>query len=1439
MVLIFDTRAPGASGLEVTLPLYGTVNATVNWGDGSSDTYNTSGAKTHAYASAGAYEVKISEALECFGTGNAYTNANKLVEVRDFGELGLRYLPGAFYGAGNLTTVPASLPAGIVSTRRMFSGASLFNQDISGWNVGAVTDMSGMFADAPAFNQDIGAWNVSNVTDMSYMFANASSFNQNLNSWDVGKVTFMSGMFSNATSFDGDVDSWNVGNVTTMDYMFRNAVSFSGDLSGWDVGRVTDMSSMFRDATSFNSSLANWDVGAVTSMAYMFANAVSFNGEIGGWDVGKVTDMSGMFMIALSFNRDIGGWNTGAVTSMDNMFNKAAAFDQDIGGWDIAMVADMNSMFADAGLSAANYNALLTCWAAQEVQESVRFHGGGSRYFPGPAADARDELITSHGWTISDSGLVPPMQLLFDTDAPTASGLEVTLPLAGTVNVWVDWGDGNTDHYTEAGNNSHTYASAGQYTVSIRGELSQFGNGEVYESANKLLEVLSFGELGLTSLSGAFAGATNLTTVPALLPLGITDLSHTFKMASSFNQDIGSWDVGEVTTMAGIFENASSFNQNIGNWDVAKVEDMELMFHRASTFNQDIGQWDVSSVGNMSDMFSRAVSFNGDIRSWDVSNVTDMSAMFAKSAFNQDISGWDVSNVTDMSAMFYGNEVFDQNIGKWNVSSVANMYAMFDQATAFNQPLGEWDVSNVTNMSRMFYLAYYFNQSIGNWNVSNVSDMGSMFCKAFRFDQNIGAWDVGKVTNMSGMFENATAFNQDIGNWNVSGVTSMAKMFAIASAFDQDIGNWNTENVTDMAGMFNGASAFNQDISNWNTENVIKMSNMFSGAVRFNQNIGHWNVGNVTNMSLMFSGASAFNQDIGAWDISKVTDLSDMFAQATSFNQDISAWNTSKVQNMSGLFLLAALFNQNIGNWDISSVEQAEEMFGGVRLSIANYDSLLIGWSKQEVQADVSFHGGYSHYSPGPAAEARAHLVEEHGWMITDGGLIPYPAVTTLAASGIGIQTAAGNGTIIHLGSSNPTAYGICWSTSGMPTVDDNATDEGPASDTGNFSSTLTGLTPATRYYVRAYATNDSGTAYGSVDSFTTSKRQQIITFSLPADTLTYGDAGIALEASASSGLAVQYAVVSGPGLISGDSLYCAGAGRVVVAAAQPGNGEYEPAAEVIDSLDVQARPLTITAHPLSKMYGEPDPQFTWYIDGVLVGGDTVAGSLARQAGEDAGTYAIGLGTISAGAGYAITFVGADFTISPAVPNVSTWPAASTVAIGNSLGSAVLSGGSASVAGTFSFARPDSLPPGAGTHHYEVVFTPDDESNYTVVRGSVQVTVDAATPVVYEGPAEAAGVPAGIYAVRNPAPLSGGGFEFVVVYPEPAYVTATVFDAMGNLLDRLEGRASVAGRGGRLRWDLRNRDGQTVAGGSYMIFARVTDRRGNETVFRLQVGVKQ
>ena len=94
------------------------------------------------------------------------------------------------------------------------------------------------------------------------------------------------------------------------------------------------------------------------------------------------------------------------------------------------------------------------------------------------------------------------------------------------------------------------------------------------------------------------------------------------------------------------------------------------------------------------------------------------------------------------------------------------------------------------------------------------------------------------------------------------------------------------------------------------------------------------------------------------------------------------------------------------------------------------------------------------------------------------------PVLTTQAVSIITDVSAVCGGYISAQGGSAVTARGVCWSTTQNPTTASNYTTD--SSGVGNFSSNITGLTHNITYYVRAYATNSAGTAYGSDVSFTT-----------------------------------------------------------------------------------------------------------------------------------------------------------------------------------------------------------------------------------------------------------------------------------------------------------------------------------------------------------------
>jgi pectin methylesterase-like acyl-CoA thioesterase len=128
---------------------------------------------------------------------------------------------------------------------------------------------------------------------------------------------------------------------------------------------------------------------------------------------------------------------------------------------------------------------------------------------------------------------------------------------------------------------------------------------------------------------------------------------------------------------------------------------------------------------------------------------------------------------------------------------------------------------------------------------------------------------------------------------------------------------------------------------------------------------------------------------------------------------------------------------------------------------------------------------------------------------VNPASLASLATLTTNALTNISTTFATSGGVITNDGNAAITAKGVCWSTSSGPTTSNSFTNDGTTSSA--FSSSITGLTAGLTYYVRAYATNSAGTAYGNEVSFTT-----LTSLSVP--TLTTTAVSNIVNTTASSG---------------------------------------------------------------------------------------------------------------------------------------------------------------------------------------------------------------------------------------------------------------------------------------------------------------------------------
>ncbi len=927
----------------ITIPTTGAgYNYNVSWGDGKDETGFT-GDATHQYEKAGVYTVKISgEFPTIYFNERKEEEKTKILTIEQWGTIQWKSFFFSFDGCSNVTLTATDAP------------------DLS-----KVTDMSGMFSGASLFNGDLNHWDVSSITSLVSTFSLATSFNGNINEWNVANVESMSAMFSKASSFEGDLSSWNVGNVSNMSSMFSEAHKFNSDISGWDVKNVTDMSLMFFDARAFNRKIGGWNVGKVKNMLAMFQEAKlyteNYDALLIGWNRQEL--QSNVLFSGGSSAYCLGEEARENIISKFNWAITDANKDEQCGAIDVnkSLIKASPTNIAADGVSSSTIEVQLL-----DIN-GVRITSGGDKVVIvsslgnlGDVVDNSDGTytvsLTSNvegnaelSFTVNGAASMNKTNVSFveDSESFITTWETTTDNETITIPTWtngrykylydIDWGDGVIDTGV-TGNAIHEYALSGNYKVKIRGEFPAiyFSN---HIDKEKILTIEQWGDIQWSTMYLAFADCSNLVMNALDTPdlSLVTDMSGMFRSNASIGGVINTWDVSNVTSMSQTFFSVKSINADIGDWNVSNVTSMSYMFSRTDVSNINFSKWKdkLTNVRHMGHMFNTVDLSNQDLSEWDVSNVSGMEYLFAnQKSFNQDLSEWDVSMVTNMSGMFVGNNLSDLDIVRWSTGNVRDMSLMFLRTSLFNLDIGDWDVSNVENMSSMFNGSSSFEgKNLNKWKTGKVKDMSEMFRSASSFNANIDGWDVGNVTNMSYMLAHADLFNGSLREWNVENVIDMSNMFS-SSSFNGDLDEWNVEKVENMRSMFSVSKLFNGDLSEWKTSNVKDMEGMFTHASSFNGNISNWDVSNVENMSFMFNNATSFNQDLGSWNVSNVTDM--------------------------------------------------RFLFNGVKLSTENYDSLLIGWNKLDLNENIEFDGGNSTYCLGE--EARESIKSKFKWTIKDKG---------------------------------------------------------------------------------------------------------------------------------------------------------------------------------------------------------------------------------------------------------------------------------------------------------------------------------------------------------------------------------------------------------------------------------------------------------------------
>ena len=298
-------------------------------------------------------------------------------------------------------------------------------------------------------------------------------------------------------------------------------ITYTITISGASLGSFGSSGSILR-GIPYLTSVGSFGTLGTTNFTNAFYGATSLT-SVPSTLPSSVTNIQNMFRNASLFNQDISGWVVNNVTNMFGVFSGATIFNQNISTWNVTNVNTMRFMFFGS-----NFNQNISGWNVGNVTNMANMFQGATAF----------------------------------------------------------------------------NQNIGTWNVSSATDISNMFNGAT-----------TFNNGGQTLAWSSGTGTSNVTLMSAV-----------FQNATAFNQNIGGWNVTNVTSMSGMFNGATAFNNGGAplTWSsgtgTSKVTNMNSMFQNATAFNQNIGSWNISNVTNMGGMLNSSgldvTNFNNLLNGW-------------------------------------------------------------------------------------------------------------------------------------------------------------------------------------------------------------------------------------------------------------------------------------------------------------------------------------------------------------------------------------------------------------------------------------------------------------------------------------------------------------------------------------------------------------------------------------------------------------------------------------------------------------------------------------------------------------------------------------------------------------------------------------------------------------------------------------------------------
>lgn len=901
----------------------------------------------------------------------------------------------------NLTSLNVSR---ITNMSNMLSRSALLkNVNVTGWDTGNVTNLSGIFFNTASRTRGgnitsiagIENWDVSNVTDFSSAFGGQVKIKEhNLSNWNVSKGINFSRMFLNGIALTSlnTVEQWNVINGQNFSSMFAfcNKIT-SLNLSKWNVSNGINLAALFRGMSNLTDlDLTNWDLSNTNSLVYFVYQCPKLKNLSGLSSWGAMPNLrnaaSAFSGCQNLVNIDLSNWrinncslcgifsycnnltSIGDAQKLQNTFDNVifkSAFQgtniniNQLNNWTFTNCTDFSDMFADMqNLTSVNLNWTFDN-AAQNFNNmfsncinltSIDLHNQFEGVYKERMFNNCQNLITINNFSIQQDNV--KLNYIFH------NCFNLNYPLVN----WV--------HNKNIASAEYAFSNFGGSidNAIFNGQIVNLNNAFSTDSVKTQLCNIEFGGKE-TYANGIFNNMSNLQYLNNIKFSNINAYntyicSNGAKLISIDGFTMNNVYSSKENYIFSIFNNCNNLT-SINNIAFLRGHflNSKYAFHAFDECNN------IQSITNFTiqdwDFPKHIFGFLGNVHTIDNMYINNTTSNFVywSSNFNnlQNFNNITISYAPNFSIRKTNNTASDFKIMNISIGNVPNIAW-----------ISSLNATNIYNLS-LFNITYLNNiwthpsngpriksLHIGNCDMKNTITIDEMFYDNAYNLQSL-YWpnaNFQSLINASYAFYNTRGLTDlNLTNWNMPKLTGRLPLSGnFTNLININVANWNAPNVTSASRLFNNSRKLTTlDLSSWNVPKISNWTYSFSNCPNLTTLKLNCNIAAMENLAYMFYNTTNLPEcPLNLYSLANnpnLKDLSWLFFNQKNWTQNLDAlanWNLSNVTSIAGMFRNGPMLtNADIfRNWDLQNVTTATSLFTGQSNMISNNALINLNLSK-------------------------------------------------------------------------------------------------------------------------------------------------------------------------------------------------------------------------------------------------------------------------------------------------------------------------------------------------------------------------------------------------------------------------------------------------------------------------------------------------------------